>query len=257
MAQIQFKGKTFVQNHHLLVKYHELVPVKSKSLTDKVSLHDNLIIHGDNLKALKALLPLYAGKIKCVYIDPPYNTGNENWAYNDNVNSPMMQEWLGKIVDREDLTRHDKWLCMMTPRLKLLRELLRDDGIICISIDDNEFKNLIALCDEVFGEQNRFGVIVVRNNPRGRRLGTEIAIEHEYLIVYARSIDKFKAGRLELNEEQLAEYSETDKEGRKYRLLGLRKRGALSKRQDRPNLHYPFFINPADGSVSTKESKIQ
>jgi hypothetical protein len=90
MAEIKFKGKTFVQNHHLLVPYHELIPVKSKSLTDKVSLHDNLIIHGDNLKALKALLPMYAGKIKCIYIDPPYNTGNENWVYNDNVNSPMM-----------------------------------------------------------------------------------------------------------------------------------------------------------------------
>ena len=127
MAQIQFKGKTFVQNHHLLVKYHELVPVKSKSLTNKVSLHDNLIIHGDNLKALKALLPLYAGKIKCIYIDPPYNTGNESWAYSDNVSSPMMQEWLGKVVDREDLTRHDKWLCMMTPRLKLLRDLMKED----------------------------------------------------------------------------------------------------------------------------------
>jgi len=255
MAQIQFKGKTFVQNHHLLVKYHELVQVKAKRMTERVSLYDNLIIHGDNLKALKALLPLYAGKVKCVYIDPPYNTGNEGWAYNDNVSSPMMQEWLGKVVDREDLTRHDKWLCMMMPRLKLLRELLRHDGIVCISIDDNEFNDLIALCNEVFGEQNRFGVIVIRNNPRGRRLGTEIAVEHEYLIVYARSIEKFNAGRLELNEEQLAEYSETDKDGRKFRLLGLRKRGALSKRKDRPNLHYPHFVNPTDGSVSTKEGK--
>ena len=124
MATLNFKGKSFVQNHHLAVKYHQLIPKKSKSLTDKVSLNDNLIIHGDNLKALKALLPTYAGKVKCIYIDPPYNTGNENWKYNDNVNSPMMQEWLGKMVDKEDLTRHDKWLCMMMPRLKLLRDLL-------------------------------------------------------------------------------------------------------------------------------------
>jgi len=255
MPVLQFKGKTFVQNHHLQVKYHELIPVKAKSLTDKVTLHDNLIIHGDNLKALKALLPLYAGKIKCIYIDPPYNTGNEGWAYNDNVNSPMIDEWLGKVVDREDLTRHDKWLCMMMPRLKLLRELLRDDGIICISIDDNEFNDLITLCNEVFGEINRLGVIVIRNNPRGRRLGTEIAVEHEYLIVYARTIEKFKAGRLELNEEQLAEYSEIDKNGRRFRLLGLRKRGALAKRKDRPNLHYPLFANPTDGSVGTKEAR--
>jgi adenine-specific DNA-methyltransferase len=120
MATLDFKGKALVQNYHLSVKYHELVPKRDKSLTDKVRLDDNLIIHGDNLKALKALLPTYAGQVKCIYIDPPYNTGNEGWAYNDNVNSPMMQEWLGKAVDREDLTSHDKWLCMMLPRLKLL-----------------------------------------------------------------------------------------------------------------------------------------
>ncbi len=150
MAQIQFKGKTFVQNHHLLVKYHELIPIRNKSLTDKVSLHDNLIIHGDNLKALKALLPLYAGKVKCIYIDPPYNTGNEKWVYNDNVNSPMMQDWLGKVVDREDLTRHDKWLCMIMPRLKLLKQLLSDDGVLLVSTDDHEAHRLKLLMDEIF-----------------------------------------------------------------------------------------------------------
>ena len=117
-----------------------------------MSLHDNLVIHGDNLKALKSLLPYYHGKVKCIYIDPPYNTGNENWVYNDNVNSPMMQEWLGKVVDREDLTRHDKWLCMMMPRLKLLREFLTDDGAIFVSIDDNEVHWLRSVLDEVFGE---------------------------------------------------------------------------------------------------------
>jgi len=136
MAMLNFKGKQFVQNHHLAVPYHQLVPNKDKSLTAKVRLDDNLIIQGDNLKALKALLPTYAGKVKCIYIDPPYNTGTENWVYNDNVNSPMMQEWLGKVVDREDLTRHDKWLCMMMPRLKLLRELLSDDGILLVSCND-------------------------------------------------------------------------------------------------------------------------
>jgi len=163
MAQIQFKGKSFVQNHHLLVKYHELIPKKEKSLTDKVSLHDNLIIHGDNLKALKALLPLYAGKIKCIYIDPPYNTGKEKWTFNDSVNSPMMQEWLGKVVDSEDLTRHDKWLCMMTPRMKLLRELLSEDGAIFVSIDDNELHHLRSLMDDIFREQNWLGTVVWRN----------------------------------------------------------------------------------------------
>jgi adenine-specific DNA-methyltransferase len=150
MPTLNFKGKTFVQNHHLAVKYHQLVPKKDKSLTDKVSLHDNLIVKGDNLKALKALLPTYGGKVKCIYIDPPYNTGNEGWAYNDKVNSPMMREWLGNVVDKEDLTRHDKWLCMMMPRLKLLKELLAEDGAIFISIDDDEQHRLRMLCDEVF-----------------------------------------------------------------------------------------------------------
>src|SRR5258708_5982115 len=154
MPSIQFKGKSFVQNHHLSVKYHQLLPVKSNSLTDKVSLHDNLIIQGDNLLALKALLPIYAGKIKCIYIDPPYNTGKDEWIYNDSVNSPMMQEWLGKVVDKEDLTRHDKWLCMMMPRLKLLKELLSEDGVIIISLDNNEAFNFKVLADEVLGVDN-------------------------------------------------------------------------------------------------------
>ena len=154
MPSINFKGKALVQNFHLLVPYHELKTVKSKSLTSKVSLHDNLVVHGDNLKALKALLPYYHGKVKCIYIDPPYNTGNEKWVYNDNVSSPMIQEWLGKVVDREDLTRHDKWLCMMMPRLKLLRELLSDDGLIFVSIDSNEVAHLRLLMDEVFAPEN-------------------------------------------------------------------------------------------------------
>jgi adenine-specific DNA-methyltransferase len=190
MAQLDFKGKTFVRNHHLLVKYHELLPDQSKSLTDKVSLHDNLIIHGDNLKALKALLPLYAGKIKCIYIDPPYNTGNEKWVYSDNVNSPMLQEWLGKVVDRDDLTRHDKWLCMMMPRLKLLRELLSEDGVILISIDDNEAYRLRALMDETFTEDNFIAQLVWE---KGRKNDAKFfSVGHEYMLVYAKSLARLK-----------------------------------------------------------------
>ncbi len=193
MAILNFKGKTFVQNHHLAVKYHQLVPKKDKSLTDKVSLNDNLIIHGDNLKALKALLPTYAGKVKCIYIDPPYNTGNEKWVYNDNVNSPMMQEWLGKIVDREDLTRHDKWLCMMMPRLKLLRELLSEDGVICISIDDVELAHLIILMDEIFGEDNKEEIVCWRrrhNQPNDK--SKAISKVAEFLVVYAKNLNYLK-----------------------------------------------------------------
>ena len=128
----------------------------------KPSMDDNLIIHGDNLHALKALLPRYAGKVKCIYIDPPYNTGNEGWCYNDNVRSPLMKEWVerGNPVDGEDMERHDKWLSMMWPRLQLLRELLTDDGVIFISIDDNEQHRLRALMDEIFGEENFVANIV-------------------------------------------------------------------------------------------------
>jgi adenine-specific DNA-methyltransferase len=167
MPTLHFKGKSFVQNHHLAVPYCQLVPDKKKSLTDKVSLHDNLIIHGDNLKALKALLPLYAGKVKCIYIDPPYNTGNENWVYNDNVNNPMMKEWLGEVVDKDDLTRHDKWLCMMMPRLNLLKELLDKDGLIFVSIDENEQHRLRLLLDEVFGEDNFIECIIWKKSYGG------------------------------------------------------------------------------------------
>lgn len=183
VPRLSFKGKVFVENHHLAVPFHELVPVRDKGLSEKASLHDNLIIHGDNLAALKSLLPTYHGKVKCVYIDPPYNTGKEGWAYNDKVNSPLMQDWLGRVVDRDDLTRHDKWCCMMVPRLKLLREMLSEDGVIFVSIDDNEVHHLRCLMDEVFGEHNRVGQIIwhgsTDNNP------TNIATEHEYIVCYA------------------------------------------------------------------------
>ena len=185
MPTLNFKGKSFVQNHHLAVKFHQLVPQKKLSLTDKVSLHDNLIIQGDNLKALKALLPTYAGKIKCIYIDPPYNTGNEGWAYNDNVNSPMIKDWLGKVVDKDDLTRHDKWLCMMMPRLKLLRELLSEEGVIFISIDDNELHRLKCLMDEIFNEENYVADIVWQKSKRGD--AKLIAGIHEYILVYTKN----------------------------------------------------------------------
>ena len=194
MPTLQFKGKTFVQNHHLAVKYHQLVPRNELSLTDpalggtgKISLHDNLIIQGDNLKALKALLPTYAGKIKCIYIDPPYNTGNENWIYNDNVNSPMIKEWLGKVVDKEDMTRHDKWLCLMMPRLKLLRELLSEDGAIFISCDDNEQHNLRCLLDEVFGGQNFIQNIIWQKKYSPQNDAKYFSDMHDFIICYAKN----------------------------------------------------------------------
>jgi adenine-specific DNA-methyltransferase len=214
MPSLNFKGKALVQNFHLLVPYHELKPVKSKSLTPKVSLHDNLIVHGDNLKALKSLLPYYHGKVKCIYIDPPYNTGNENWVYNDNVSSPMIQEWLGKVVDREDLTRHDKWLCMMMPRLKLLREFLTDDGVIFVSIDDNEVHWLRGLLDEVFGEQEFVATIIWEKVYSPKSTAKFFSENHDYLLVYARRKESFELGLLPRTAEANARYSNPDNDSR-------------------------------------------
>jgi adenine-specific DNA-methyltransferase len=254
MAILNFKGKAFVQNYHLLVKYHQLIPRKEKSLANKVSLHDNLILHGDNLKALKALLPTYAGKIKCIYIDPPYNTGNEKWAYNDNVNSPMMQEWLNKVVDREDLTRHDKWLCMMTPRLKLLRELLTEDGVIFVSIDDNEQYRLRALMDDIFGENNLVACLPIKANPRGRQSDEYIATVHEYLLLYAKNSEYLELNGLPLSKEDIDDFDQEDPDGKKWRELGIRQRGAASLREDRPDMWFPMFVDPSSGKVSLKST---
>ena len=187
MPTLDFKGKQFIYGHHLTVPIRTLEIDADKSLTGKEqpALDDNLIIHGDNLHALKALLPRYTGGIKCIYIDPPYNTGKEEWGYNDNVNSPMMREWLKEVspVDVEDLERHDKWLCMMWPRLHLLRELLTDDGVIFVSIDDNEQHHLRMLMNEIFGEENFIGSITwkKRGGPPNDKI---IGSVHEWIVVY-------------------------------------------------------------------------
>lgn len=255
MPTLHFKGKTFVQNHHLAVKYHQLVPKKELSLTDKVSLHDNLIIQGDNLKALKALLPTYAGKVKCIYIDPPYNTGNEKWVYNDNVNSPMIKEWLGSIVDKEDMTRHDKWLCMMMPRLKLLRELLSEDGAIFISCDDNENHHLRILLDEIFGSDNFVANFTVKANPRGRQSDNDVATLHDTLYCYSKNSQYLELGGLPLTQDDLDDFDKEDDDGKKWRELGLRQRGAASLREDRPDMFFPIYVNPDDCSVSISKTK--
>ena len=212
--RLQFKGQVFVENHHLAVPYHELKPVRSKGVSPKASLHDNLIIEGDNLAALKALLPTYHGKVKCIYIDPPYNTGNEGWAYSDRVNSPMMQDWFGKVVDRDDLTRHDKWCCMMLPRLKLLRELLTDDGAIFVSIDDNEVHRLRFLMDEVFGEENFVATIVWEKVYSPKSSAKYFSDNHDFIIVYARGKDSFDLGLLPRTKEADARYTNSDNDPR-------------------------------------------
>lgn len=198
MPTLEFKGKNHIYAHHLTVPYRPLEVDTSRSVLPEIqagealSIDQNLIIHGDNLEALKALLPHYAGRVKCIYIDPPYNTGNEGWVYNDNVNSPMMQDWFEKQspVDGEDLERHDKWLCMMWPRLHVLRELLSDDGVIFISIDYNEEHHLRMLLDEVFGEvqyRNTFVVARVKKNIREREKIRALNFGYNSILFYSKS----------------------------------------------------------------------
>jgi adenine-specific DNA-methyltransferase len=220
MPTLDFKGKQFVYSHHLSVPFRELriAPDKSLPAPGKTpSLDDNLIIHGDNLEALKALLPTHAGKVDCIFIDPPYNTGNEGWCYNDNVRSPLMQEWLKKSanpVDKEDLERHDKWLCMMWPRVMLLRELLAEDGSIWITLDDNEFHRFKILMDEVFGEDNFVSSLVWQKKYSTKSDTKYFSEEHDFILVYAKKLEKFELGGLARTEKQDSIYKNLDNDSR-------------------------------------------
>ncbi len=217
MPTLDWIGKSKVVNHHLEVPYRIL---ERKYSYDDAGFHsddnnsDNMIIHGDNLVALKSLLPQYEGRVKCIYIDPPYNTGNEGWIYNDNVNDPHIRKWLGEVVgkDGEDLSRHDKWLCMMYPRLRLLQKLLSEDGVIFISIDDNELANLKLLCDEIF---RNFVVTIVwqkRTSPEARK---KLSSGHEYILVYSKNPNSDIGLRLlPLDEKDAEVYTNPDNDPR-------------------------------------------
>lgn len=244
MPTLNWIGKEAVIHHHRDVPFRLLEPVSEYSTGDSCG---NLLVQGDNLDALKALLPKYAGKVKLIYIDPPYNTGNEGWIYNDNVNSPQIRKWLGQVVGKEDLDRHDRWLCMMYPRLMLLKQFLRDDGAIFISIDDNEQANLKILCDEIFGINNFVASISIVNNLKGRSDSKFIATAHESLLFY--KMPNFISNGVSLPSSYINEYKLSDEKG-SYRLLGLRKRGAGSKREDRPNMFYPIYYNINNNKLS-------
>ncbi|MCO6467244.1 MAG: site-specific DNA-methyltransferase, partial [Bacteroidales bacterium] len=252
MPTLHWIGKEKVINHHMDVPFKVLehsYGFDNGKQTETETKSGNKIIHGDNLEALKTLLPEYEGKIKCIYIDPPYNTGNESWVYNDNVNDPKIKKWLGQVVGKEaeDLTRHDKWLCMMYPRLKLLHKLLADDGAIFISIDKNEEANLKLICDEIFGTSNFIANVAVVNNLKGRSDDKFIATAHESLMIFQKG--KFTTNGVPVPEEYQEEYKEKDEKGN-YRLLGLRKRGSNSREIDRPNLFYPIYYNTETNSIS-------
>lgn len=192
MPTLNWIGKDAVVNHHKEVPFHLLGCDPKRSVGDE---SDNLLVQGDNLLALKALLPHYAGQVKCIYIDPPYNTGKQKWVYNDAVNSTEIRDWLGQVVgdDSEDLSRHDKWLCMMYPRISLLRELLSEDGIIFISLDDNEVHSLRYLMNEIFGAKN-FVTQFIWNTEGHTDNQLQIKVSHEYIVLYAKDINKMDLG---------------------------------------------------------------
>lgn len=245
MPELHFKGKEFVYNHHLSVPYCPLVPNAKKSIGD-ADLSGNLIIHGDNLVALKSLLPYYAGKVDCIFIDPPYNTGNENWSYNDNVNSPIMREWLNSNpVNKDDMLRHDKWLAMMYPRLKLLHELLAEHGSFWMTLDDNEVHQARMLLDEVFGEQHFLGMVTWEKADSPRMDVEFFSSRHDHLLVYAKDIESVTFNRL--NKDEIPEhYDQEDGEGRKFYVKPLRAMGGQGERREsRPNLY--FALEAPDG----------
>jgi adenine-specific DNA-methyltransferase len=213
---IQFKGKTAMESYHRVVPHHTLEIDGKLSLAKKPSLDGNLIIEGDNLIALKSLLPTHAGRIKCIYIDPPYNTGNEGWIYNDNLTQPQFKEWIGSIVGKEgeDACRHDKWCCMMYPRLQLLKELLRDDGAIFVSIDDNEVHHLRMLMDEIFGEENFVATVIWEKVYSPKSSAKYFSENHDFIVIYAKSKVDWDLGLLPRTEEANARYDNPDKDSR-------------------------------------------
>jgi adenine-specific DNA-methyltransferase len=214
MSELHFKGKEFVFNHHLAVPHRPLVPDASKSI-GAPRLDGNLVIHGDNLHALKSLLPMYAGKVDCVFIDPPYNTGNEGWGYNDNVNSPMMQEWLrSNPIGIEDGLRHDKWCAMMWPRLRLLHELLADDGSIWITLDDNEVHRARSLLDSIFGEGNFVATCIWHKNYSPKPSAQFFSEDHDYLLVYAKNKEVWRPNLLERTDAMDARFTNPDNDSR-------------------------------------------
>ena len=214
MPTLEWIGKDKVVNHHQEVPYRVL---ERQYSYDGAGQHaedngsENMIIHGDNLEALKALLPQYEGKVKCIYIDPPYNTGNEGWVYNDNVNVPKIKKWLGEVVGKEgeDLSRHDKWLCMMYPRLKLLQRLLAEDGVIFISIDDNELYNLKSICDEIFGLSCFVSNISWQRTYSMRNDSQGIPAEIEHILVYSKK-PMWIPSKLPRTEEMNSKYKNPD-----------------------------------------------
>jgi adenine-specific DNA-methyltransferase len=214
MPELLFKGKEYVYNHHLTVPYRPLVADAARSI-GPASLDGNLIVHGDNLHALKALLPRYAGQVDLVFIDPPYNTGNEGWCYSDNVRAPFIQEWLSaNPVGIEDGLRHDKWLAMMWPRLTLLRELMSERGSLWMTLDDNEVHRARMMLDEIFGAENFVAACVWQKNFSPKNTAQFFSEDHDYVLVFAKDKAQWRPRLLQRTEEMEARYTNPDNDPR-------------------------------------------
>ncbi len=244
MPEIVFKGKEYVYNHHLTVPYRPLVEHADKGI-GPANLAGNLVIHGDNLHALKSLLPRYAGAVDLIFIDPPYNTGNEGWCYSDNVNSPIMKEWLStNPVDGEDMLRHDKWLCMMWPRLVLLRELLSERGSIWITLDDNEIHRARMVLDEIFGDGNYVATVAWANKVSPANDAHFFSDDYDSVLVYAKNSAEWEPNKLHRSADQVSLYTNPDFDERgAWNSLTYTSNKSSS---DRPNLYYGIR-NPATG----------
>ena len=241
MATLNWIGKDAV------IRHHKEVPVRLLEPDEKLSHGEpdgNLIVQGDNLDALKALLPKYAGRVKCIYIDPPYNTGNEGWIYNDKVNSPEINKWLGQVVGKEaeDLSRHDKWLCMMYPRLVLLKQFLTADGVFLISLDDVESGHLRILLDEIFGSSKRIATIVWSTRNTDNRIGSNLSPDHENIFVYGASLTSAILGRVI----DRSDFKNMDDDRGPYVTDPLK---GKATREERPNLHAYNMEQPGTSNV--------
>ncbi|ENU4315682.1 site-specific DNA-methyltransferase [Acinetobacter baumannii] len=258
MPTLSWLGKEKVVNHHLDVPFFVLDKKYSFDTQRNAILYqenqsntiNNRIIHGDNLTVLKSLLPEFEGKVNCIYIDPPYNTGNEGWIYNDNVNDPRIIKWLGDVVGKEgeDLSRHDKWLCMMYPRLKLLHRLLADDGVIFISIDDNEQSNLKLICDEIFGQSNFVNNIIWQKKFSPQNDARWLSDNHDFILVYAKNKNNWRPNLLSRTEESNSRYTNQDNDPR-----GAWTSGDISVKTYNKNNDYTIItpsgrrVNPPNG----------
>lgn len=251
MTELSFKGKEFVYNHHLAVPFRPLVPHEDKGI-GPVALDGNLVIHGDNLHALKALLPLYAGKVDCIFIDPPYNTGNEGWCYNDNVNAPMIREWLeSNPIGIEDGLRHDKWCAMMWPRLRLLHDLLSEGGSIWITIDDHELHRLKLLLDEIFGQDSFVEQVSWQKRYTRSNNTNDFTSVVDHILIYQKSSD-FQVNLTKRDDTTDGRYGNPDNDPRgPWKATPFLNQVAPEKR---PNLCYPI-TNPHTGNISNPTTK--